>query len=217
MDNNKKKERENLIGRLVSAGYLKDETVIKAMLKVPREEFVPENQKIFAYDDRPLSIGLGQTISAPHMVAIMTEALSVESKDKILEIGAGSGYQAAILAEIAKEGEIYTIEKVPKIADFAKENLSKLGYKNVHVIIGDGTIGYEKEKPYDKVIVTAGAPRIPKALIEQLKPGGGKLLIPVGGRFYQDLLLVEKKENNKIEQKNLGGCVFVPLIGKEGW
>lgn len=213
---NREKERERLIKRLISAGYLKDKKIIDVMLKVPREEFIPEYRKRWAYDDRPLEIGSGQTISAPHMVAIMTEALDAKPKNKILEIGAGSGYQAAILAEIVKEGKIYTIERISEIADFARENLSKLNYENVFVIKDDGSLGYEKEKPYDRIIVTAGAPGIPKTLIEQLRQDG-KLLIPVGGKLYQDLILVEKEKNNKVKKRSLGGCMFVPLVGESGW
>jgi len=214
---NSETERKKLVKRLLSLGYLKSKKVIEAMSKVPREEFVPEYLRRYAYDDRPLEIGSGQTISAPHMVAIMTEALDVKPKQKILEIGSGSGYQAAILAEMVKEnGKIYTIERIKSIKEFAERNLSNLGYKNVKVILGDGTLGYGKEAPYDRIIVTAGAPKIPKSLVLQLKLRG-KLLIPIGGRMYQDLILVEKEDNEKIKKKNLCGCVFVPLIGKEGW
>ncbi|MEM2918009.1 MAG: protein-L-isoaspartate O-methyltransferase [Candidatus Altiarchaeota archaeon] len=213
---NRKKEREELIKRLFEHGYIKSRKVLIAMKKVPREEFVPEWQRRYAYDDRPLEIGYGQTISAPHMVAIMTDALDVKKNHKILEVGSGSGYQAAILAEIAKSGKIFTVERIAEIAKFAEENLKKCGYENVSVIIGDGTLGYEKEKPYDRIIVTAAAPKIPKPLIEQLKEDG-KLLIPVGNRGYQDLILIEKNSEGKIKESNLGGCIFVPLIGKEGW
>lgn len=213
---NRKKERDELIKGLLSYGYIKSRKVLIAMKKVPRENFVPDWQRRYAYDDRPLEIGHGQTISAPHMVAIMTEALDVKRNNKILEIGSGSGYQAAILAEIAKNGKIFTVERIKEIAKFAEENLKKCGYENVSVIIADGTLGYEKEKPYDRIIVTAAAPKIPKPLVDQLKDNG-KLLIPVGNRAYQDLILIEKNSEGKIKEKNLCGCVFVPLIGKEGW
>ena len=212
---NRRNEKERLIQKLIFSGYLKSEEVIKAMSKVPRHEFVPPDQRRYAYEDNPLRIGSGQTISAPHMVAIMTEALEVSKEDKILEIGTGSGYQTAILAEMASKGEIYTLEKLSPIMEFAKKNLSRLGYKNIFVIEGDGTQGYKEKAPYDKIIVTAAAPKIPPLLISQLK-SPGKLLIPLGGKMYQDLLLVEKNKN-KIERKNLGGCIFVPLIGKDGW
>ncbi len=212
---NSKLEREKLIQHLISSGYLKSERVIKAMRKVPRHEFLPPQQERHAYEDCPLIIGSGQTISAPHMVAIMTEALEVGKKDKILEVGSGSGYQAAILAELASQGEIYTMETILQVKEFAEKNLSKLGYKNVVIILGDGTKGYQEKAPYDKIMVTAAAPKIPSDLIQQLRVLG-KLLVPVGGRMYQELISVEKKEN-KIEKKNLGGCVFVPLVGKDGW
>ncbi|HDI72636.1 MAG TPA: protein-L-isoaspartate(D-aspartate) O-methyltransferase [Candidatus Altiarchaeales archaeon] len=212
---NRKSERRGLIKKLKSEGYLSNERVIEAMLKVPREEFITEYQKSYAYADRPLPIGEGQTISAPHMVAIMTEHLDVEEDHKVLEIGAGSGYQAAILAEIANKGKIYTVERIPELAKKAEENLNRIGYKNIEIIISDGSKGYKKEAPYDRIIVTAGAPRIPESLLKQLKDPG-KLLIPVGGRMFQELKLVEKKKG-EFSTKNLGGCVFVPLIGDEGW
>lgn len=212
---NRESERRRLIENLKSEGYLSNERVIEAMLKVPREEFLIEYRKLYAYADRPLSIGEGQTISAPHMVAIMTEHLDVEEDHKILEIGAGSGYQAAVLAEIANRGKIITVERIPELAKKAEEDLKRVGYENIKIIIADGTKGYEEEAPYDRIIVTAGAPRIPKSLLKQLKDPG-KLLIPVGGKMFQELKLVEKK-GGKFSTKNLGGCVFVPLIGEEGW
>lgn len=215
MNMNRESERRRLIKKLKSEGYLSNERVIEAMLKVPREEFLIEYQKPYAYADRPLSIGEGQTISAPHMVAIMTEHLDVDEDHKILEIGAGSGYQAAILAEIANKGKIYTVERIPELAKKAEDDLKRIGYKNIEIIIADGTKGYKKEAPYDRIIVTAGAPRIPESLPKQLKDPG-KLLIPVGGKMFQELKLVEKK-GGKFSTKNLGGCVFVPLIGEEGW
>lgn len=211
----REKEREKLVERLLSYGYLKSGSVAEAIRKVPREEFVSKEQSVYAYDDRPLEIGSGQTISAPHMVAMMTEALDVKPKQKILEIGAGSGYQAAILAELANEGKIYTVERIQAVKKSAEKNLEKLGYKNVFVVLGDGTLGHKEKAPYDRIIVTAAAPKVPQALISQLKQNG-KMLIPVGGRMYQKLLLIEKT-NNKIKEKNICECVFVPLIGKEGW
>jgi len=211
----REKEREKLVARLLSFGYLKSKKVADAMLKVPREEFIPYEQSARAYEDRPLEIGFGQTISAPHMVATMTEALDVKPKHKILEIGSGSGYQAAILAELAKEGKIYTIERIENVKNFAERNLKQLGYKNVLVLLGDGTLGYKEKAPYDRIIVTAAAPKVPKAMVSQLKLSG-KMLIPVGGRTYQKLLLIEQIEK-RIKEKNICDCVFVPLIGKDGW
>jgi len=210
-----RKERKELIASLISGGYLKSKNVIDAMLSVPRHEFLPENRRTYSYNDSPISIGFGQTISAPHMVAMMTEYLDVKPEHKILEIGSGSGYQAAILAELANKGKIITVERIKELADFARENLNRLKYKNVEIIHWEGTRGYEKEAPYDRIIVTAAAPKIPDALIEQLK-NNGKMLIPVGGRMMQTLLLVEKK-NGKIKKRDICGCVFVPLIGKNGW
>lgn len=207
-------DRKRLVEGL-KGSYLKNPKVVEAMLKVPREEFIPPYQKDHAYLDQPLSIGYGQTISAPHMVAIMTELLDVKHGQHILEVGSGSGYQAAILAELVGNGKIYTVERIPELAQMAKENLEKTGYMNVEVIHSDGTIGYEKEAPYDRIIVTAAAPRVPKALVEQLKEGG-ILLIPVGNRMFQDLKMVKKKEG-KISERSCGGCVFVPLVGEDGW
>lgn len=208
-------EREKLIQRLISAGCLSKKEVIDAMRKVERHLFVPDNQQSKAYVDMPLHIGCGQTISAPHMVAMMSEYLDVQSKQKILEIGAGSGYQAAVLAELVKDGVIYTIERIPELAERAKKVLSDLGYSNVRVLVGEGTKGYAEAAPYDRILVTAAAPHIPKALLEQLKDGG-KLLIPVGGRMLQELILIEKS-GKKLIETHLGGCMFVPLIGEDGW
>ncbi|MFH0861334.1 MAG: protein-L-isoaspartate(D-aspartate) O-methyltransferase [Candidatus Altiarchaeota archaeon] len=208
-------ERLKLVEKLKSRGYLKSAEVIEAFKKVPREEFVPDRLKGSAYVDSPLPIGSDQTISAPHMVAIMTEALEAKPTDKVLEIGAGSGYQAAILAEIVTDGRIYTIERITELAFYAREKLKRLGYANVEVRVGDGTLGLEEQAPYDRIIVTAGSPRVPEKLVEQLAEGG-RLLVPAGGRFYQNLIRVDKREG-KIMEKDLGGCVFVPLIGKDGW
>jgi len=208
-------ERKRLIDRLISSGYLSKPEVIDSMMKVPRHCFVPESKQHSAYVDTPLTIGYGQTISAPHMVAIMTEHLDVKSHHKILEVGAGSGYQAAVLAEILDEGKLYTVERISELAKKAEENLACCGYSNVHVVIGEGTKGYNEEAPYDRIIVTAGAPRVPKALLDQLNDKG-KLLIPVGGRMLQELMLIEKYEKG-FRDKKLGGCVFVPLIGEDGW
>ncbi len=208
-------ERKSLIESLVSRKYLNRKEVIDAMLKVPRHEFIPENLKEESYRDTPLSIGFGQTISAPHMVAIMTENLDVEDGQKILEVGAGSGYQAAVLAELVHEGRIITVERIKELADFARENLEKLEYGNVEVVHWEGTQGYLEGAPYDRIIVTAAAPKIPGALIEQLGENG-LMLIPVGDRMMQDLVSVRKKDN-RVVKKEVCGCVFVPLIGKDGW
>lgn len=208
-------ERRRLIDNLISEGYLNTDKVIDAMLAIPREKFVPEGLKMRAYADCPLPIGEGQTISAPHMVAIMTERLQLGEDHVVLEIGSGSGYQAAILAIIAKKGFVYTIERVPRLVEFARNNIDSCGIKNVEVIPSDGTLGYSKKSPYDRIIVTAAAPKVPKALVEQLKDDG-LMLIPVGNRFIQNLIEI-RKEKNEVVEKNHGGCVFVPLIGEDGW
>lgn len=209
-----KTKRKNLIEYLISSGYLSKPEVIEAMIKVERHKFIPEDYIFEAYSDRPLPVMNGQTISAPHMVAMMTELLDIKRDSKILEIGSGSGYQAAVLAELAREGEIYTIERMPRLAEFAEKNLKKCGYENVFVIVGDGTLGYEEKAPYDRIIVTAGAPKIPDKLLAQLGDKG-KMVIPVGGKFQQELIIIEKEKGEIIEKK-LGVCVFVPLIGKNG-
>ncbi len=193
---------------------IKDEKVLNAMRKVPRHIFVPENRKDEAYEDGPLPIGYGQTISQPYMVAKMTELLEPDINKKVLEIGTGCGYQTAILAELFKE--VYTIERIPELTEIAKENLKKLGYKNIHFKIGDGTVGWKEFAPYDAIIVTAGAPKVPESLKKQLSENGGILVIPVGDRFTQSLLKIKRK-GNYYDTENLFFCAFVPLIGEEGW
>lgn len=208
-----RKLREKMVEHgLVSRG-IKDERVINAFLKIPREEFIPEDQKKMAYNDSPVPIKLGQTISQPYIIALMTQCLDLEESDKVLEIGTGSGYQAAILAEIVSE--VWTVERFPALLEYAKNNLKTLGYKNINFIQGDGTLGYEKEAPYEAIIVTAGAPNIPQPLLEQLNVGG-RMVIPVGGSYSQILKKITKGEK-KIEKEDICGCVFVPLIGKKGW
>jgi protein-L-isoaspartate(D-aspartate) O-methyltransferase len=181
---------------------------------IKRELFLPEEVQNLAYEDRPLPIGHEQTISAPHMVAIMCENADLDVGHKVLEIGAGSGYHACVIANIT-ESRVYSIERIEKLADTTRQNLRRAGCKDVTVVVGDGTKGYEKAKPYDRIIVTAAAPHVPQPLIDQLKIGG-KLLIPVGPRWSQELLRITKKEEG-IQEENLGGCVFVPLIGEHGW
>ena len=206
--------REQLINRLVEDCYIKNDDVKKAFLTIPREKFVPEYLKIHAYVDRPLEIGNSQTISAPHMVAIMCEALDIQEGQKILEIGAGSGYHAAIVScLVGEKGHVYTIERFEDLAKNAEENLNNAEITNVTVVVGDGSEGLKKYEPYDRIYVTCAAPTIPKPLIDQLKDFG-KLLIPVGS-MYCELQLIEKK-GKEIQSKRLGGCVFVPLVGKYG-
>ncbi len=192
---------------------IKDQRVLNAFLEVPRHKFVEEYLKYKAYDDYPLSIGYNQTISQPYMVALMTEALSPKAEERFLEIGTGSGYQAAILSRLCSA--VYTIERISALASRARKTLDELGYFNVHVRLGDGTMGMPQDAPYDGIIVTAGAPHVPEALVEQLKEGG-RLIIPVGNDAIQDLIRLTKTKEG-VKEESLGGCRFVKLIGKNGW
>lgn len=187
--------------------------VLEAFLEVPRHEFVLPEHVAHAYEDCPLPIGEGQTISQPYMVAVMTQALELTGSETVLEVGTGSGYQAAILARLARL--VYTIEAVASLADRARERLQRLGYDNVTCIVGDGSQGYPEAAPYDAMLVTAAAPRVPEAMTEQLGEGG-RLTIPVGEMYSQELVLV-RKENGRLSQKTINYCRFVPLTGKYGW
>lgn len=203
--------RDNLIAKL--SLEIADKRVLEAMRRVPREAFVPQDQYYAAYEDRPLSIGFGQTISQPYIVALMVQALELKGGDKVLELGAGSGYEAAILAELARE--VVTVERISELVEGAKRALEKLGYSNVKVHLAGKELGWSDEAPYGAIIVSAGAPTIPQILLNQLS-FGGRLVIPVGSRWQQDLLKVTKRrKGNKVE--NLGGCYFVPLIGEGAW
>jgi len=197
---------------VVSRG-IKDPRVIAAMRKVPRHLFVEEALQNQSYSDRPLPIGEKQTISQPYMVAVMTEALQLTGGEKVLEIGAGSGYQTAILAEVA--GKVFSIERILSLTMKARMLLLDLGYTNVEVTFSDGTQGWVKESPFDAVIVTAGSPDIPQPLVDQLAIGG-RLVIPVGDESVQDLIRLTKTEEG-VKREDLGGCRFVKLIGKHGW
>ena len=210
-----KDKRETLVASLKREGIIRTAEVEKAFLEVPRENFVPEMIKDYAYVDTPLEIGNGQTISAPHMVAIMCEALDIKKGQSILEIGAGSGYHAAIVSKIVGEnGHVYTVERFPSLAERAKKNLENAGIKNVTVETGDGSEGLPQHAPYERIYVTCAAPEIPKPLVEQLKDLG-KMLVPVG-RLICNLELIEKK-GNKVTSEDICGCSFVPLIGKHGF
>jgi protein-L-isoaspartate(D-aspartate) O-methyltransferase len=190
-----------------------DKRVVEAMKHVPREAFVSPEQYHVAYDDRPLSIGFGQTISQPFIVALMVQALELKGNEKVLELGTGSGYEAAILAELAQK--VVTVEHIPELAQSAKQVLDKLGYANIEVRVAGKTLGWPEGALYDAIIVSAGAPTVPQVLLEQLT-WNGRLVIPVGSRWQQELLKVTKlKKGNRIE--NLGGCYFVPLIGEGAW
>jgi len=202
--------RDQLVGRGV-----RDELVLDAMRKVAREQFVPEIERDFAYTDGPLPIGAGQTISQPYIVALMTEALQLKGGERVLEIGTGSGYAAAILAEIA--AEVFTVERVKELADRAAEVLTRQGYANAHVRHGDGTQGWAERAPYDAIVVTAGGPRVPESLRQQLAVGG-RLVMPVGTRpSYQQLIKVVRRSEDRFDSTNLGEVRFVALVGKEGW
>ncbi|GAB6054916.1 protein-L-isoaspartate O-methyltransferase [Methanobacterium movens] len=211
--------RKELVARLESYGIIRSPSVKKAMETVPREEFLPEEFQSRAYLDQPLPIGEGQTISAPHMVAIISEKLDLKKGMNVLEIGTGFGYNAAIVAEIiGEEGHLYSIERISSLAEVAKKNLKLTGYdKRVTVIVGDGTKGLPAHAPFSRIYVTAGAPDIPESLKNQLEIGG-KLIIPVGSSNYnQELIIIDKIGENKFKSKKLGGVAFVPLIGEYGW
>ena len=203
--------RENLLKHLEYE--IADKRVIEAMKHVPREAFVSQEQYRAAYDDRPLSIGFGQTISQPFIVALMVQALELRGDEKVLELGTGSGYEAAILAELAQK--VVTVECIPELAKSARQVLDNLGYSNIEVHVSGRTLGWPEEAPYDAIIVSAGAPTVPEVLLEQLD-WNGRLIIPVGSRWQQELVRVTKlRKKNHIE--NLGGCYFVPLIGEGAW
>ena len=203
--------RSQLIKRL--SREINDKRVLEAMARVPRELFVPSSAYSFAYDDRPLSIGYQQTISQPFIVALMTEAMDIQENDKVLELGTGSGYQTAILAELAKK--VVSTERIPQLIDLATMVLDRLGYTNIEIHLAEEKLGWQQEAPYNAIIVTAGAPSVPEVLIDQLAPAG-RLVIPVGSRWEQELLKITKTDSgNRIDK--LGGCRFVPLIGINAW
>lgn len=191
----------------IEARGVKDDKVLEAMRKVPRHLFVPENMKLYAYRDEPLVIGEGQTISQPYIVAYMTEALQLKGRERILEVGTGSGYQAAVLAEIVQE--VFSVELLESLSLKAQDKLKRLGYKNIHFRIGDGTLGWKELAPYDAIMVTAAPAKVPKALQEQLTIGG-KMIIPVGAAFQELVLLT--REKRKYKKKILLPVRFVPLI-----
>jgi len=205
--------RLKMVEEQVVARGVKDVRVIAAMRKVPRHLFVEEALQNQAYSDRPLPIGEKQTISQPYMVALMTEALQLTGKEKVLEIGAGSGYQTAILAESARQ--VFSIERILSLTMRARMLLINLGYTNVEIKFSDGTEGWIGESPFDAIIVTAGSPDIPQPLVDQLAVGG-RLVIPVGDESVQDLIRLKKTEEG-VKREDLGGCRFVKLIGRHGW
>jgi len=207
------KSRLKMVEEQIIARGIKDSKVIAAMKKVPRHLFVEEALQDQAYSDHPLPIGEKQTISQPYMVALMTEALELKGRDKVLEIGTGSGYQTAILAEMVLN--VYSVERIRSLTIQARKLLYELGYLNVEIKFSDGTYGWLEESPFDAILVAAGAPTIPKILIDQLAMGG-RLVIPVGDVNVQGLMKIVKTEEG-IKKEDLGGCRFVKLIGKFGW
>ncbi|MFC1901556.1 protein-L-isoaspartate(D-aspartate) O-methyltransferase [Chloroflexota bacterium] len=192
---------------------IKDKRVLAAMFRVPRELFIPPENHRSAYEDRPLPIGSNQTISQPLIIALMTEALELTGSEKVLEIGTGSGYQAAILAELARQ--VVTVERLPALAETARRVLDSIGYKNIEMHLTEETLGWKQGAPYDAILVTAGAPSVPDDLMSQLAIGG-RLVIPVGSRYVQELCkITRQKDKNTV--RNLGGCRFVSLIGSNAW
>jgi protein-L-isoaspartate(D-aspartate) O-methyltransferase len=210
--------RRRLVENLELRGHISRPEVVEAMKAVRRHMFVPERQREDAYADHPLDIGEGQTISAPHMVGIMAEQLDLHEGQNVLEVGAGSGYHAAVTAHIVgPSGHVYTVERIASLAERARRNIEQAGYSvTVTVVTGDGSLGLPEHAPYDRIFVACAAPEVPAPLVDQLAEGG-KMLVPVGtGHFGQDLFLVEKR-NGKVVKSDLGGCIFVPLIGEHGF
>jgi len=207
-------EKAKLVSRLKHSGYIRSKEVEDAFFSIPREFFVPTSLIQYAYDDRPLDIGEGQTISAPHMVALMAEALNVKKGLTVLEVGSGSGYHAAVISVlIGQNGCLYSVERIPSLAENAEKNLKTAGINNVIICKGDGSLGLPEQAPFDRIYVTCAAPYVPQPLIDQLIDGG-KLLIPIG-RLFCELTSIEK-QGEEIISKDLGGCAFVPLIGTHG-
>lgn len=206
-----KTARAQLIEHLSTS--IGDKRVLAAMSRVPRELFIPPEERNWAYEDRPLPIGFGQTISQPFIIALMTSSLGLTGQEKVLEVGTGSGYQAAILAELARL--VITVERMPVLAEAARKTLKSLAYKNIRVYFAETALGWQIDAPYDAILVTAGAPKVPDRLLSQLAIGG-RMVIPVGSRYEQDLYKITKRRGKNIVQ-NLGGCRFVSLIGEDAW
>ncbi len=205
--------RERMVATQIAARGVGDEQVLAAMRRVPRHLFVPAEVRGSAYSDYPLPIGHGQTISQPYIVAMMTSLLQIQPDDRLLEIGSGSGYQAAVLGILARE--VISIERIPEVAQLAKKNLADAGITNVTVVIGDGTLGFPGGAPYDGVLITAATPSIPSPLVEQLAEGG-RIVAPVGSRDLQELVRLTRKGHD-LTRESFGGVVFVPLLGEYGW
>ena len=212
--NRREEEVSALLAELRRQG-IRDQRVLDALAKVPRERFVGEEKRADAWANVALPIGAGQTISQPYVVALMTEALALQGPERVLEIGTGSGYQTAILAELASE--VISIERHASLAEQAVATLNALGYRNVAVHVGDGTAGWPAAAPYDRIIVTAAGPRVPPPLLTQLGPEGGRLVIPVGEQEGEQRLIAVIREGEKLREQTLGPVRFVPLIGRAGW
>ncbi|MDD5655164.1 MAG: protein-L-isoaspartate(D-aspartate) O-methyltransferase [Candidatus Omnitrophica bacterium] len=204
--------RKMMVREQMCSRGIKDSRVIGSFLKVERHKFIPEKNRNSAYADHPVPIGEGQTISQPYIAALMTECLELKGNERILEIGTGSGYQAAILAELAKE--VFSVERFPTLAQQARSVLEGSGYSNIKIKVEDGTLGWKEEAPFDRIIVTAAGPEIPQPLIDQLEKDG-KLIMPIGETYSQVLTVVEMK-NGELVSRGVCGCVFVPLVGKFG-
>jgi protein-L-isoaspartate(D-aspartate) O-methyltransferase len=210
-----RQRRERMVRNQIAGRGIKDTAVLRAMRTVPREFFVPERYQRYAYDDTPLPIPGKQTISQPYVVALMISRLELDADDRVLEIGTGSGYAAALIGQIVRE--VHTVERIGKLVNYARERLELLGYDNVHVHQGDGTLGWEPEAPYDGIVVAAGGPSVPDSLKRQLAENG-RLIIPVGrSERHQNLIRVIKTGEERFEESDLGAVAFVPLIGDEGW
>jgi protein-L-isoaspartate(D-aspartate) O-methyltransferase len=207
------KERLRMVDEQIVGRGIRDERVLAAMRKIPRHEFLPEAIRGMAYADNALPIGEGQTMSQPYMVALMTELLGLSGSERVLEIGTGSGYQAAVLAELCSK--VFTVERVKPLAEKARLALDRLGYRSVAIKVYDGTYGWKEMAPFDAIMVTAGAPDVPGPLVDQLRPGG-RMVIPVGDRSTQRLLKVVRTGEGPVIESSIP-CVFVPLIGAHGW
>ena len=206
--------RDRMVTQQLVGHGITDQRVLAAMRRVPRHRFVDPDQAALAYENHPLPIGADQTISQPLMVAIMLQAAELSGAENVLEVGAGSGYQAALLAELA--ARVTSIERIEALASRARGTMQSLGYATVEIIWGDGSLGYLPNAPYDRIIVAAGAPRVPEPLLEQLAPGG-RLILPVGNRRDQTLILISKDADGNVSRREEGWCSFVPLVGRAAW
>ena len=214
MDDPYLRERRRMVEKDLRKRGIHDPRVLEAMASVPRHLFVPESEREHAYEDRALPLEVGQTISQPYIVGYMSEALRVRPGDRVLEVGTGSGYQTAVLTLLA--AEVFTVERIGDLQGAAREVLERLGITNVRFLVGDGTLGWEAHAPYDRILVTAGAPDVPGPLKEQLDPDGGRMVIPVGDADVQELIAMTRVGNEWTHEPLLG-CRFVPLVGDEGW